>query len=41
MTEKEVRDQYRTLPDGAVRAALAYAAVLAREELHPLEPSKG
>ena len=41
MSEDEVRAQYPTLPDGAVRAALAYGALLAREELHPLEPSEG
>lgn len=37
MTEKEIYDQYPSLPEGSVRAALAYAAVLAREELHPLD----
>ena len=41
MTEYEIRRQYPTLPDGAVRAAIAYAAALAREELLPLEPDKG
>jgi uncharacterized protein (DUF433 family) len=39
MDEVEVRQQYPTLPDGAVHAALAYGAALAREELVPLEPS--
>lgn len=41
MTEEEIRGQYPTLPDGAVRAAVAYGALLAREELLPLEPSEG
>lgn len=39
MTEVEIHEQYPSLPAGAVRAALAYAAMLAREELHPLEPA--
>jgi uncharacterized protein (DUF433 family) len=38
MDEDELRRQYPTLPDGAVQAALAYGAALAREELVPLEP---
>lgn len=37
MSDKEIHEQYPSLPDGSVRAALAYAAVLAREELHPLD----
>lgn len=41
MTDDEISEQYPTLPDRAARAAITYAAVLAREELHPLEPSKG
>jgi uncharacterized protein (DUF433 family) len=41
MTEGQIHTQYPSLPNGAVAAALAYAAVLAREELHPLEPSPG
>jgi uncharacterized protein (DUF433 family) len=41
MTEDETRTQYPSLPDGAVRAALAYAAALAREEIIPLEPHRG
>jgi uncharacterized protein (DUF433 family) len=41
MTEREIHTQYPSLPNGAVAAALAYAAFLAREELHPLEPSPG
>ncbi len=39
MTHAEIHDQYRSLPVDATRAALAYAAVLAREELSPLEPT--
>ena len=39
MSEAELHEQYPTLPVGAVRAALAYAAMLAREELHPLQPA--
>ena len=38
MTDAEVHEQYPSLPLEATRAALAYAAVLAREELHPLGP---
>ncbi len=41
MTKAQIHTQYPSLPKGAVAAALAYAAVLAREELHPLEPSPG
>jgi uncharacterized protein (DUF433 family) len=42
MTEGEIVEQYPTLPKGSVRAALAYAARLAHEELYlPLEPSPG
>lgn len=39
MTDAEIRAQYPTLPADATRAALAYAAVLAREEMYPLEPT--
>ena len=39
MTDAEIHDQYPSLPVDATRAALAYAAVLAREELYPLEPT--
>jgi uncharacterized protein (DUF433 family) len=39
MTKAEIHEQYPTLPMGAMRAALAYAAMLAREELHTLEPA--
>ena len=39
MTDVEIHDQYPSLPVDATRAALAYAAVLAREELYPLEPT--
>lgn len=31
MTEAEIHEQYPTLPAGATRAAVLYAAVLARE----------
>ncbi len=37
MTAEEIHAQYPSLPDEAVRAAIAYSALLAREELHPLE----
>lgn len=40
MTPDEITEQYPTLPGEAVRAALAYAAVLAREELHPFKTSE-
>lgn len=39
MSGDEVREQYPTLPEGAVQAALAYGAALAREELVPLGPA--
>jgi len=39
MDEAEILEQYPSLPDGAVRAAIAYGAQLAREELHPIEPA--
>jgi len=39
MTEAEIRRQYPSLPEGAVRAALSYGAALAREELVPLGPA--
>ena len=38
MTAEEIHGQYPSLPAEAVRAAIAYGALLAREELHPLEP---
>ena len=41
MAEAEIIRQYPSLPDGAIRAAIAYGALLAREELHPVEPSPG
>lgn len=41
MDETEIHRQYRTLPQGSIRAALAYAARLAHEELYPLEPAPG
>ena len=37
MAPEDIHRQNPSLPDKAVRAAIAYAAVLAREELHPLE----
>ena len=41
MAEAEIHRQYPSLPENAVRAAVAYGALLAREELHPLEPTPG
>ncbi len=38
MTDTEIHEQYPSLPAGAERAAVAYGALLAREELHPLKP---
>ncbi|MDQ3756768.1 MAG: DUF433 domain-containing protein [Actinomycetota bacterium] len=38
MTVEEIHAQYPSLPAEAVRAAIAYGALPAREELHPLEP---
>ena len=39
--EAEIYRQYPTLPQGAVAAALAYAARLAHDDLLPLEPTDG
>ncbi len=39
MSEAAIHERYPTLPTGTARAALAYAAMLAREELHPLDPA--
>jgi uncharacterized protein (DUF433 family) len=39
MTEQEIVGQYPTLSVGAVRAAAAYGALLAREEVVPLRPA--
>lgn len=39
MTEAEIVEQYPSLPADATRAAVAYGALLAREELHPLKPT--
>jgi uncharacterized protein (DUF433 family) len=39
MTEQEIVVQYPTLPMGAVRAAAAYGALLAKEEVVPLRPA--
>ena len=41
MPEVAINDQYPSLPNGSVRAAIAYGAMLVREELHPIEPSPG
>jgi uncharacterized protein (DUF433 family) len=41
LSEAELRGQYPSLPPGTVRAALTYAALLARDELYPLEPTPG
>ena len=41
MSDAEIHEQYPSLPPDATRAALAYGAALAREELHPLEPTSG
>jgi uncharacterized protein (DUF433 family) len=41
VSEGEIQRQYPTLPEGAFRAALAYAARLAHDELYPLEPTEG
>jgi uncharacterized protein (DUF433 family) len=41
LSESEIVDQYPTLPAGSIRAALAYAALLARDEMYPLEPTPG
>ena len=39
MTEQEIVAQYPTLSSGAVRAAAAYGALLAKEEVLPLRPA--
>jgi uncharacterized protein (DUF433 family) len=36
MTEEEILEDYPTLTPEGIRAALAYAALLAREEIRPL-----
>ena len=41
MTEEQIRTEYPSLPRCTVDAALAYAAFLTRDDLHPLEPSPG
>jgi len=38
MSEAAIQERYPTLSMGTARAALAYAAMLAREELYPLDP---
>jgi uncharacterized protein (DUF433 family) len=40
MTEAEILREYPTLPARAVRAALAYAAELARDDILPLAASQ-
>jgi uncharacterized protein (DUF433 family) len=40
MSEAQILNEYPTLPDGAVRAALAYAAELARDDILPLAASQ-
>jgi uncharacterized protein (DUF433 family) len=40
MSEDEIRKAYPTLPRGVVRAALAYASALARDEIMPLDPTQ-
>ena len=39
MSDSEIHEHYPSLPEDATRAALAYAALLARDELYPLEPT--
>lgn len=39
MTDAEISEEYPSLPAEAARAAVAYGALLAREELHPLNPT--
>ena len=41
LTDAEIREHYPSLPPDAVRASLAYGALLAREELRPLKPTSG
>lgn len=41
MTDDAIRAEYPSLPEDAVRAAIAYGALLAREELHPVKPTRG
>lgn len=38
MTEAEIVEEYPSLPAAGIRAAAAYGAALAREELVPLDP---
>ena len=40
MSEAEILDEYPTLPTQAVRAALSYAAELARDDVLPLAASQ-
>lgn len=41
MTSAEIHQHYPSLPEDATRAAIAYGALLAREELYPLKPTSG
>jgi uncharacterized protein (DUF433 family) len=40
MTEAQILNEYPTLPDRAARAALAYAAELARDDILPVAASQ-
>jgi len=39
MTDADIHELYPSLPTDAARGAVAYGALLAREELHPLKPT--
>lgn len=41
LSAEEIRKSYPTLPDGAIRAAIAYAAELSRERVFDLPASPG
>ena len=41
MSEAEILDEYPTLTAQGIRAAAAYGAWLARQEVHPLAPTRG
>lgn len=41
MSEAEILDEYPTLTTQGIRAAAAYGAWLARQEVHPLAPTRG
>ncbi len=40
MSEAEILQEYPSLPPDAIQAVLAYAAMLAREEILPLSPER-